>query len=137
MPPKEAFQEMDRLEPTLAEEMGSFGTGDLMDFMNLTADETGIEGTIFVSTAMGSHGPRVKYFQQAGKHAKSLSISIAVEPKLLASSLPDRITRRMAPLVSEWVNSNWAALLKFWNEGELWTRAEVNAFADSLKKLPS
>ena len=44
---------------------------------NLTSAQTGVPGTIFISTAMGSHGPRVKYFVQPGRTQPSFSVSIA------------------------------------------------------------
>jgi hypothetical protein len=134
---KAALKELHRPEPTLEQEFDSLGDDDLMDFMNLTEEETGIVGTIFVSTAMGPHGPRVKYFLKSGKDQKSFSVAISTEPYVMASSLPDRITNRTAPAVIEWVRLNRSALLKFWNEGKYWSRAEVNAFADRLKKRPA
>src|SRR5437763_15261168 len=122
-----APKESHRPEPTRGREFGSLGDDDLMDFMNLTQEETGIVGTIFVSTAMGSHGPRVKYFLKSGKDQKSLSVAISAEPYVMTSSLPERITNRTAPAVIEWVRLNRSALLKFWNDGKYWSRAEVNA----------
>lgn len=113
------------------------GDDDLMDFMNLTSLRTGVSGIVFISTAMGPHGPRVKYFVKMGKGQPSFSVSIAAEPKVVASSLADRITDRMAPAVVAWVKLNHAALTKFWNEGETWTDVEVDAFRDRLKPLPA
>ena len=133
---KAALKESHRPEPTLEQEFGSLGDDDLLDFMNLTQEETGIVGIIFVSTAMGPHGPGVKYFLKSGKDQKSLSVAISAEPFVMASSLPERITNRTVPAIMEWVRLNRTALLKFWNEGKYWSRAEVNAFADRLKKLP-
>ena len=133
---KAALKEFHRPEPTLEQEFGSLGDDDLMDFMNLTSRQTGIDGIVFLSTILGQHGPRVKYFVKAGRHQPSFSVSIAVEPHVLASSLPDRVVNRVAPAVIEWVRLNREALLKFWNEGESWTLDEVNAFANRLKKLP-
>jgi hypothetical protein len=34
----------------------------VVETANLTTAQTGVLGTIFISTAMGGHGPRVKYF---------------------------------------------------------------------------
>ncbi len=34
---------------------------DMVEMANLTSAQTGVPGTIFISTAMGQHGPRVKY----------------------------------------------------------------------------
>jgi hypothetical protein len=46
----------------LAEELAS---EDVVEMANLTTAQTGVPGTIFISTAMGEHGPRVKYFLQS------------------------------------------------------------------------
>jgi hypothetical protein len=79
----------------------------------------------------------VKYFVKTGKGQPSFSVSIAAEPRMVASSLPDRIADQMAPAIIAWVKLNRAELTKFWNEGETWTIEEVDAFRDRLKPLPA
>ena len=87
---------------------------DLVEMANLTEDDTGIPGTIFVSTRMGRHGPRVKYFDaRAGEAQPSCSMTIADPPQVVANSLPDHVVRQRAPLVSAWVAINRDALLEF------------------------
>ena len=109
---------------------------DLVEMANLPEEDTGIPGTIFVSTRMGRHGPRVKYFDgRAGEAQPSCSMTIADPPRVVANSLPDHVVRQRAPLVSAWVALNRDALLQFWNEGASWTRAEVSHFLDGLKRL--
>ena len=134
---KQAFKERNHAEPTLQEEIAALGDDDLMDFMNLTSLRTGVSGILFISTAMGLHGPRVKYFVKTGKGQPSFSVSIAAEPRIVASSLPDRVTDQMAPAVIAWVKLNHAELATFWIEGETWTDDEVDAFRDRLKPLPA
>ena len=53
---------MEGVEPTLGDELAVLGDDDVVEMTNLQEDDTGIPGVIFISTAMGSHGPRVKYF---------------------------------------------------------------------------
>ena len=108
---------------------------DVFDMANLTEVETGIPGVVYVSTRQGAHGPRVKYFLKAGASQPSFSMSIEEEPRLLVSSLPERVANEMAPTVSNWVRLNGLALLKFWYEGDAWTRVEVNAHLDQFKKI--
>ena len=122
-------------EPTLQQEIGSLGDDDLMEFMNLIASETGVEGTIFVSTSMGGHGPRVKYFEKRGDGQPSFSVSISSEPEVLSNSLPQRVCSRMSPLVIAWVRLNHVALIELWRDGTSWTVAEMNAFKDTLLRL--
>jgi hypothetical protein len=124
-------------EPTLQEELAALRDDDVLEFMNLTSHQTGIDGVLFISTARGQHGARVKYFVKTGKGQPSFSVSISAEPEVLASSLPDRLVRRIAPSVIEWVKLNQADLVRFWQEGESWTLDEVYSFGSQLKKVTS
>jgi hypothetical protein len=76
------------------------------EMANLASAQTGIEGTIFISTAMGAHGPRVKYFLQPGHTQASFSVSIVDAPVVVATSLPPRTLRQTSPRVIEWVSRN-------------------------------
>jgi hypothetical protein len=116
----------------LAEELT---TDELVEMANLTAAQTGVTGTIFISTAMGSHGPRVKYYVQPGRTQPSFFVTISDNPAVAANSLPLRIMRQMAPQVVRWVALNRDALLDFWNHGDTWTQPQVNAFIQTLRLL--
>jgi hypothetical protein len=119
-------------DPLLAEELSD----DIVaDMANLTAAQTGIDGTIFISTAMGAHGPRVKYFLQPGRTEPSFSVSIADAPAVVANSLPPRTVRRMSPRVIDWVLRNKDALLDFWHHGDTWTHPKVNDFVQKLRRI--
>jgi hypothetical protein len=122
-------------DPTFQQELASLGDEGLFEMTNLPPDRTGIPGILFISTAVGFHGPRVKYFVKTGKGQPSFSVSIAEAPELLANSLPEHVAREAAPGVTAWVKLNRQALLDFWNEGENWTIDELNAFVASLKKV--
>ena len=116
----------------LAEELAQ---DELVDMANLTSAQTGIAGTIFISTAMGAHGPRVKYFAQPGRTQPSFSVSIADAPAVLANSLPAHVVRQMSPQVIDWVSHNKNALLDFWHQGDTWTQPEVNDFIQRLRRV--
>ncbi len=122
-------------ESTLDQELARLGDGDLFEMANLTSSNTGIEGIVCISTAMGAHGPRVKYYLKAGRGQPSFSISVADQPEVLASSLPERVVRQMSPGVIAWVQLNRGALLSFWNEGDTWMADEVSAFIARLQRL--
>jgi len=107
----------------------------LVEMANLTSAQTGISGTIFISTAMGAHGPRVKYFLQPGRTQPSFSVSIADPPRVVANSLPDRTVRQMSPQVIDWVSRNRDALLDFWHHGDTWMQPEVNEFIQKLQRV--
>jgi hypothetical protein len=108
---------------------------EMVEMANLTSAQTGISGTIFILTAMGSHGPRVKYFERAGRTQPSFSVSIADAPTVVANSLPARTLRQMAPPVIEWVLRNKDQLLDFWNHGDTWAQPEVNDFIQRLQHV--
>jgi hypothetical protein len=116
----------------LAEELAQ---EDMVEMANLTSAQTGITGTIFISTAMGAHGPRVKYFVQPGRTQPSFSASIADAPAVVANSLSVWTARQMAPQVIEWVLRNKNELLDFWDHGDTWTQPEVNAFIQKLQRV--
>jgi hypothetical protein len=117
---------------SLADELSC---GDLIEMANLTSQQTGVPGTILISTAMGSHGPGVKYFVRPGRTHPSFSVSVVDPPAVVANSLPVRVLRQRAPQVIEWVARNRDALLDFWNDGDTWTQPEVNAFIQRLQRL--
>ena len=108
---------------------------ELVEMANLTSAQTGIIGTIFISSAMGAHGARVKYFEQPGRTQPSFSVSVADAPAVVANSLPVRVVRQMSPQVIDWVSRNKDALLDFWHHGDTWTQPEVNDFIQKLRRV--
>jgi hypothetical protein len=122
-------------EPTLDEELRALGEEDVFEMTNLKERHTGIPGVIFISTAMGPHGPRVKYYLRAGGDQPSFSVAVGPDPRVLASSLDDRDVARMAPSVIAWVRLNHAALGRFWSDGKAWDVDEFNAFIAGLQKV--
>jgi hypothetical protein len=116
----------------LAEELSG---DDLIEMANLTSAQTGVTGTIFISTAMGQHGPRVKYYVRPGRTQPSFSIAISDRPALVANSLPANVANQMAPQVVNWVLRNKDILLEFWHHGDTWTQPQVNAFIQTLKRI--
>ena len=122
-------------EPTLDEELRALGEDDLVEMAYLPPDWTGVLAHIFISTALGQHGPRVKVYLKKGRHQPSASISIGPNPRVLASSLEERDLNRLAPQVVAWVALNHEALTTFWFEGEDLDISDVADFGRSLKKV--
>ena len=119
-------------DPTLTEELAR---EELVEIANLTSAQTGIEGTVFISTAMGAHGPRVEYFVHPGRTQPSFSVSISETPTIAANSLPPPVVRQRSAQVIEWVSRNKDALLDFWRRGDSWTQPEVNDFIQKLRRV--
>ena len=122
-------------EPTLDEEIGALGDEDIFDMANLPEERTGVPGVIMISTAMGRHGPRVKYYLKTGPGQPSFSVTVASEPRVAATSLGERDLKRMAPGVLEWVRLNHEALARFWWDGAYWMNDEVQTFIAELQKV--
>ena len=126
--------------PGMREEQAAFAPvpildEEMFDVVNLTRRDTGIAGIIFVSTAMGQHGPRVKWFpERASRDGPCLIVTIGADPKVMVQGLPAAQANSAAAALRAWVQANEAALLRFWHDGLTWTRDEVNAFFDSLAK---
>jgi hypothetical protein len=109
---------------------------DLFEMANLDKSDTGIDGIVYVSTPEGSHAPRVKWYPgRPGRRVPCLSVTISTTPEARNHNLPKATADRMGPLVSQWVILNHAALMAFWQQGTSWTRQEVNAHFDQLRKL--
>ncbi len=122
-------------EPTLDEELRALSDEDAPEMANLPPDWTGVLATLFISTAMGQHGPRVKIYMKTGRGQPSASISIGPNPRVLASSLDERDLARVAPKAIEWVALNQEALTTFWFEGEGLAIADVADFARGLRRV--
>jgi hypothetical protein len=116
----------------LAEELAR---EEVVEMANLTTAQTGVPGTIFISTAMGAHGPGVKYLFQPGRSQPSFSVTISDVPRVVANSLPVRVVRQLSPQVINWVSINKDALLDFWHRGDTWTQPEVNDFIQKLNRI--
>lgn len=125
------FRDISRPQPP-----DDFAEDVLSEMANLDERDTGVPGTIFVSTALGSHGPRVKWYpDRAGRDLPCLVVSIDPNPVVRDDFLRTPLSRLAAPQVMAWVRSNHQALLAFWNEGDTWNRREVAAFLDGLHPL--
>ena len=122
-------------EPTLDEELGALSEDDLVEMAYLPPEWTGVLAHVFISTALGQHGPRIKLYVRKGRHQPSASISIGPNPRILASRLEERDLHRIAPKALEWVALNHADLTKFWFEGEDLDIEDVADFGRGLKKV--
>ena len=109
---------------------------ELIEMANLSTPQTGVEGVIYISTAQGSHGPRVKWY--AGRPATGapcLSVTIEAQPKAFNHHLPKHVFDAARTGVARWTALNHAALLDFWNDGTAWMDDEVTGFKAALQKL--
>lgn len=108
----------------------------LVEMANLTERDTNVPGTIFVSTALGSHGPRVKWYPgPPGRQLPCVIVSIGQEPAIRDDFVGTPTSRSVTPLVLRWVGQNHEALLRFWREGETWDRHAVSGFLDDLRPI--
>lgn len=113
---------------------------EMFDVVNLTHQDTGVTGTIFISTAQGKHdrkhGPRIKWFlDKPSRDGSCLILTLGGSRSAVVHGLGPRQARRGEAASRDWVAMNEPALLDFWNNGVLWSRAELERFLKSLVKL--
>lgn len=107
------------------------------EMANLSTKDTGVEGTMYISTRRASHGPRTKWYPgRGGMDTPCLTITIADPPAVINNGLEPREAKRGSGPATEWTALNAAELLRFWNDGTGWTIDELFAFVRTLKKLP-
>jgi len=110
---------------------------ELVEMANLAEDDTGVAGFIYISSAQVSHGPRVKWYPQRLRTRQDPCLAVTIDaPQAINLNLPRRIADAAAGPVQQWVALNRAALLDYWNNGYSWTRRDVTAFIDALRKIP-
>lgn len=110
---------------------------EVVEMVNLPRGDTGVDGTISVSSMQGPHGPRVKWYpQRPGRDTPCLTVTLEDPPRAINHGLSPRDMRQGQAAVERWVALNREALLRFWFDGASWTVDEVYAFAKGLAKLP-
>jgi hypothetical protein len=108
---------------------------ELYEMANLEPEKTGVDGFVYISTAVPQHAPRVKYFRKLGKGQPSFSVLIADEPEVIVSSLSEADTNRYAPQVIDFVRRNRERLLDFWRNGTDWPSDQVHMFLQSFEHV--
>ncbi len=109
----------------------------LFDMANLPTEKTGVDRVIYISTAPGSHGPRMNWYPaRPARDAPCRSITIEPAPQSFSHHLPNQAFDAAHPAVAAWVTLNAAALLDFWDRGSTWLDDEVTAVKQALRKLP-
>ncbi|KQP80512.1 hypothetical protein [Methylobacterium sp. Leaf117] len=69
---------------------------------NLDEPGTNVPGTIFVSTMLGAHGPRVKrYADRPGRSLPCLIVPIGPDPQPRDDCLPPIVSRAALPRITE------------------------------------
>jgi hypothetical protein len=96
---------------------------------HLSFEDTGIPGTIRISTSDPSVLPQIKWFKGSTIHDADLIMSISDKPVVKSQIKNEPVAK-----ISSWVSSNHEELLNFWNHGHYWTHHEVNMFVMRLKK---
>jgi hypothetical protein len=110
---------------------------EMVDIVNLLHDDAGVAGTIFISTRMAADGPRIKWWPgRSDRDGLCLVVTLEDPPRAINLGLPQRQARDGGTQATEWARRNRLALLDYWENGVLWSRAEASTFIDGLAKLP-
>jgi len=107
------------------------------EMTNLGRKHTNIPGVVFVSSRLGAHGPRVKWYADKPKgNTPCVIVSIGPDPVVRDDFIGTVQSRQAADLVRAWVRLNHAELLDFWNTGTEWDIDELTDFTRRLRPLP-
>jgi hypothetical protein len=110
---------------------------EMVDSLNLSQKRTGVDGTIFISTRMAAHDPRIKWWPgRPDRVGPCLVVTLEDTPRALNLGLTPRDARTGEATASAWAALNRETLLCYWQDGVLWMEEDVAAFLDGLKKLP-
>ena len=101
----------------------------VFDMANLSERSTGINTTVFISTKVERHVPRIKVRQDG----KEFSVSIEDEPKVLVGD-PSIVKPKVLKQVIEWVKLNKEGLLYYWNHPDE-DYFELHKVIKSFKKV--
>lgn len=109
---------------------------EMVDIVNLLHGDTEVVGTIFISTRMAAHDPTLKWWPgRPDRDGPCLVVTLEAPPRVLNFGLAARDARKGEAEATAWATLNRTALLDYWENGVLWTRAETSAFIDGLAKL--
>ena len=95
-------------------------TEDLFPFAILVQEITGLPIVIWISSNMGSRGPRIKAQNSYSKKVVSdglFVVTIEDEPRVVGD--PSVVKKKDVELVREFVRINKGVLLDYWNEREI------------------
>jgi hypothetical protein len=108
-----------------------------IEMANLTEEDTGVPGTIYISTKVPRHAARVKWYEASPKspNVGFVSLSVEAEPRIRINKLGKNYPVRSLDLAKAWIAKNETDLMAFWNEGSVWNRRQMNVFLDGLKKV--
>ncbi|PWS36271.1 hypothetical protein DFH01_13905 [Falsiroseomonas bella] len=110
---------------------------EMVEIVNLSQKRTGVPGTIFISTRMAAHGPRIKWWPGSPeRNGPCPVVTLGDPPRTINMGLPPAAARASEAEAVAWATLNRGALLRFWQDGAVWMEDELRAFLDGLRKLP-
>lgn len=108
-----------------------------VEMANLPREETGVDGTIYISSMQASHGPRVRWYPgRPTRDGPCLTVKLEEPPRAISHGLLARDAAAGERQVGRWVALNRDALLDFWFNGFAWTVDELHAFTKGLTRFP-
>jgi len=94
-----------------------FLNNELMEMANVATKRTGLNQVIWISSKMGSHGPRIKVSNNNSKFdlSDNFSVSISDNPEVISGEV--KIKNSDLKKIKEWIKLNRNVLMKLW-EGQ-------------------
>lgn len=108
----------------------------LVEMVNLRSTRTGIAGVVFISTAMASHGPRIKWFPKSPENRNDPCLTVIISDPLTFENhnIDEQVANNIIKQLFSWVDQNKEKLLDYWFNGWKWDEEQLIAFYSSLKK---
>jgi hypothetical protein len=106
----------------------------LMEMANLFPEDTGIPGTIFISTKMGQYGCRIKYYPNINDQSKSFVVTIPGYG-IVEDSTGTTVKSKIRKQVIAFAILNQQDLLTFWNSGHTMRKQQSRALIDGLRPI--
>src|SRR3954465_11655063 len=81
----------------------------IFEMANLPRSDTGVDGTIYISTMQASHAPRVKWYpERPGREVPCLTMTLEEPPRAINHGLPARQAQQGEAAVRAWIALNRA-----------------------------
>jgi len=109
---------------------------ELYGMANLTKEDTGLNGWVYISTREGNHtNPRIKFYRDR-PNKNDLYTWIELKKPYFPIHIDNiNITKEEYNQLKKFLLKNYSAIEKFWFEGMFFSNKEVQDLINNLEKV--
>ena len=100
------------------------------EFMNLSYNDTCINGNIYISSKRENQKPNIIFSIVPDSNEKTI---FSLDNKIIYSNMND--IDKYLPKINQWILLNKEKLLDFWNNGSEWYWDDLCSFVETFKKI--